>query len=59
MGIFFLKVRVIKLRIGGGFGGKNIVVIEIYVLFVIWMIKRLVKLIYIREEIFVMINIRY
>lgn len=53
------KVRVIKPRIGGGFGGKNIAVCEIYAGFVTWMTKRPSKLIYTREETFGMTNSRH
>lgn len=59
MGILFLKIRVIKFRIGGGFGGKNIVVIDIFIVFVIMKIGRLVKFVFIRSEIFVGFNSRY
>ncbi|EGT3798209.1 molybdopterin-dependent oxidoreductase [Clostridioides difficile] len=59
LGIPLSKVRVIKPRIGGGFGGKNIAVTEIYASFVTWMTKRPVKLIYTREETFAMTNTRH
>ena len=59
LGIPLSKVRVIKPRIGGGFGGKNIAVTEIYASFVTWMTKRPAKLIYTREETFAMTNTRH
>ena len=50
LGIGASKVRVIKPRIGGGFGAKQSVVAEIYPAFVTWMTKRPSKLVYTREE---------
>ena len=46
------KVRVIKPRIGGGFGGKNVALTEPYVAFVTWKTKRPTKLIFSRKETF-------
>lgn len=59
LGLSESKLRVIKPRIGGGFGGKNIAVTEIYASFVTWMTKRPAKLIYTREETFAMTNTRH
>lgn len=44
------KVRVIKPRIGGGFGAKQTVVAEIYPAFVTWMTGKPSKIIYTRYE---------
>ena len=44
------KVRVIKPRIGGGFGAKQTSVCEIYPAFVTWMTGRPSKIIYSRYE---------
>lgn len=46
------KIRLIKPRIGGGFGGKNVALTEPYVGFVTWKTKRPSKLIYTRKETF-------
>lgn len=59
LGIKTSQLRVIKPRIGGGFGGKNIAVTEIYASFVTWMTKRPAKLIYERKETFAMTNTRH
>ncbi len=50
LGISSSKVRVIKPRIGGGFGAKQTIHCEIYVAFVTWMTKKPSKLIYTRRE---------
>ena len=50
LGISKSKVRVIKPRIGGGFGAKQTAVSEIYPAFVTWMTKKPSKLIFSREE---------
>lgn len=44
------KVRVIKPRIGGGFGAKQTAVCEVYPAFVTWMTGKPAKIIYTREE---------
>lgn len=44
------KVRVIKPRIGGGFGAKQTAVSDVYPAFVTWMTKKPSKLIYSRYE---------
>lgn len=44
------KVRVIKPRIGGGFGAKQTVVAEVYPAFVTWMTGKPSKIIYTRYE---------
>ena len=44
------KVRVIKPRIGGGFGAKQTVVMEMYPAFVTWMTGKPAKMIFTREE---------
>lgn len=47
------KVRVVKPRIGGGFGAKQTAVCEIYPAFVTFMTKKPAKLIFSREECFI------
>ncbi|WP_315166402.1 xanthine dehydrogenase family protein molybdopterin-binding subunit [Metaclostridioides mangenotii] len=59
IGLKHSQIRVIKPRIGGGFGGKNIAVTEIYASFVTWMTKRPAKLVYTRKETFAMTNTRH
>ncbi len=44
------KIRVIKPRIGGGFGSKQTVVSEIYPAYVTWVTGRPAKMIFTREE---------
>lgn len=44
------KVRVIKPRIGGGFGAKQTAVCEVYPAFVTWMTGKPAKMIFTREE---------
>ncbi len=44
------KVRVIKPRIGGGFGAKQTAVMEMYPAFVTWMTGKPAKMIFTREE---------
>lgn len=44
------KVRVIKPRIGGGFGAKQTVVSEVYPALVTWKTGKPAKIIYTREE---------
>src|SRR5699024_6182095 len=50
LGIPKSKIRVIKPRIGGGFGAKQTVVSEVYPAFVTWKTGRPSKIIYTREE---------
>ncbi|HSH36991.1 xanthine dehydrogenase family protein molybdopterin-binding subunit [Schnuerera sp.] len=52
IGLPVSKLRFIKPRIGGGFGGKNVALAEPYVAFVTWKTKRPSKLIYTRKETF-------
>lgn len=52
LGLSVGQVRVIKPRIGGGFGGKSMVVVEPFVAFVTMMTKRPARLIYTRRETF-------
>nr|WP_312984016.1 molybdopterin cofactor-binding domain-containing protein [Clostridioides sp.] len=59
LGLKNSQIRVIKPRIGGGFGGKNIAVTEIYASFVTWKTKRPAKLVYTRKETFAMTNTRH
>lgn len=59
VGIPLSKIRVIKPRIGGGFGGKNIAVTEPHVAFVTWKTKRPAKLILTRKETFAATNTRH
>lgn len=47
------KIRVIKPRIGGGFGAKQTVVTEVYPALVTWKTGKPAKLIYTREESFI------
>jgi CO/xanthine dehydrogenase Mo-binding subunit len=47
------KVRVIKPRIGGGFGAKQTVVTEVYPALVTWKTGKPAKIIYTREESFI------
>lgn len=44
------RVRVLKPRIGGGFGAKQTAVMEMYPAFVTWMTGRPAKMIFTREE---------
>ena len=50
LGIPKSKIRVIKPRIGGGFGAKQTSVTEVFPAFVTWMTKKLAYLVYDREE---------
>ncbi len=47
------KIRVIKPRIGGGFGAKQTVVTEVYPALVTWKTGKPAKIIYTREESFI------
>lgn len=53
------KIRVVKPRIGGGFGAKQTACTEIFVAFVSWMLKKPCKIIYTREETFIASNSRH
>ncbi|HTX17108.1 MAG TPA: molybdopterin cofactor-binding domain-containing protein [Bacteroidota bacterium] len=53
------KIRVIKPRIGGGFGGKQEVLLEPIVALVTWRTKRPAKLVYSRKEVFVSTRTRH
>ncbi len=53
------KVRVIKPRIGGGFGGKNVAILEPYVAFCTLKTGRPCKLIYNRRETFGATSVRH
>lgn len=53
------KVRVVKPRIGGGFGAKQTGCTEIFTAFVTWMLKKPSKLVYTREETFIASNSRH
>ncbi len=50
LGIPKSKIRVIKPRIGGGFGAKQTSVTEVFPAFVTWMTKKPAYLVYDREE---------
>lgn len=53
------KIRIIKPRIGGGFGGKQTSVTEIYAGFVTWKLKRPSKIVFDRKETFENSNTRH
>lgn len=53
------KVRVIKPRIGGGFGGKQDVILEPYVAMLTWKTGLPVKLRFSRQEVFVASRLRH
>lgn len=53
------KIRVIKPRIGGGFGAKQTACCEIFAAFVTWKLKKPSKIIYTREETFMASNSRH
>lgn len=48
-----MNVRVVKPRIGGGFGAKQTSIVEIYPAFVAYMTGKTAKIVYTREECFV------
>lgn len=52
-GIDASKIRVIKLRIGGGFGSKQEVILEPYVAYATWILKHPVKIRLSRSEVFI------
>jgi CO/xanthine dehydrogenase Mo-binding subunit len=53
------KIRVIKPRIGGGFGGKQEVLLEPIVALITWQTKRPAKLVYTRKEVFTSTRTRH
>lgn len=53
------QIRVIKPRIGGGFGAKQTACCEIFNAFVTWKLKKPAKIIYTRNETFVASNSRH
>lgn len=53
------KIRVVKPRIGGGFGAKQTGCCEIFAAFVTWKLKKPSKIIYTREETFMASNSRH
>ena len=53
------KIRVVKPRIGGGFGAKQTACCEIFTAFVTWMLKRPSKIVYSRHETFIASNSRH
>lgn len=59
LGVPLGKIRVVKPKIGGGFGGKNIALIEPYVGFVSLMTGRPSKLVFTRKETFTSSNSRH
>ncbi len=59
IGVPITKVRILKPRIGGGFGGKNVAITEPYVAFVTWKTKRPCKLILDRRETFTSTSARH
>jgi len=52
LGIPVRKIRVIKPRIGGGFGGKQEVILEPYVALITWKHRRPSRFVFTREEVF-------
>ena len=59
VGVPIRMIRVIKPRIGGGFGGKQEVLIEPLVALVAWKHKRAAKLVLSRQEVFVSTRTRH
>lgn len=59
LGISISKIRVIKPRIGGGFGGKQTTQVEFYPALVTWMTKKPSKIVYSRKETFSSSNTRH
>lgn len=53
------KIRIVKPRIGGGFGAKQTGCCEIFTAFVTWMLKKPSKIVYSREETFIASNSRH
>jgi len=52
LGIPLAKIRVIKPRVGGGFGGKQALHGEMFASYVTWMTKKPSKIVYTRKEVF-------
>ena len=52
LGIPVRKIRVIKPRVGGGFGGKQEVILEPYVALITWKHRRPSRFVFTREEVF-------
>jgi len=50
LGLPLDKVRIIQTQVGGAFGGKEDVSVQIHVALAAWLTKRPVKLVYTREE---------
>lgn len=59
LGLPISKIRVIKPRIGGGFGGKQTAQLEFYPALVTWKTKKPSKIIYDRQESFTSSNTRH
>ena len=59
LGIPKTKIRVVKPRIGGGFGAKQTGCCEIFAAFVTWKLKKPSKIVYTREETFTDSNSRH
>jgi putative selenate reductase molybdopterin-binding subunit len=59
LGIPIRMIRVVKPRIGGGFGGKQEVLLEPLVALIAWKHKRAAKLILSRQEVFVSTRTRH
>lgn len=59
LGIPKTKIRVVKPRIGGGFGAKQTGCCEIFAAFVTWKLKKPSKIVYTREETFTASNSRH
>lgn len=59
LGIPKTMIRVVKPRIGGGFGAKQTGCCEIFAAFVTWKLKKPSKIIYTREETFTASNSRH
>lgn len=53
------RIRVVKPRIGGGFGAKQTACCEIFAAFVTWKLKKPSKIVYTREETFMASNSRH
>ena len=52
LGIPVRKIRVIKPRVGGGFGGKQEIILEPYVALITWKHRRPSRFVFTREEVF-------
>lgn len=53
------NIRVVKPRVGGGFGGKQEVLLEPVAAFIAWKLKRAVKIVLSRKEVFVNARTRH